>query len=101
MNDDSSFNDPQTIRALYTAKEALKKSLKSKKVTIEADTPNNAGQPWKPEEDEELESRFDSGMGGVSKLEKLHGRTKGAISSRLVRLGKIEERSDVNIRNKS
>ena len=95
LQDESCFNSPQTIRALFVAKESLEKSLKIK--TRKRDLPINAGKPWKPEDDAELASQFDSGL-GITELIELHGRTKGSISARLVRLGKINERSDISSR---
>jgi hypothetical protein len=88
LSDQSSFNNPQTIRALFLAKESLEKSLKSEK--RKGDLPINAGKPWGPEEDAELASRFESGI-DINQLPELHGRTKGSINARLVRLGKINE----------
>lgn len=95
LSAESHFNNPQTIRALLVAKESLEKSLKIEK--RKGDLPDNAGKPWKPEEEAELASRFDSGM-DINGLTKLHGRTKGSIAARLMRLGKINERSDINSR---
>ena len=47
----------------------------------------NAGAPWSKEEDDELIREFDAKI-SIAELVKKHGRTKGAINSRLVRLGK-------------
>lgn len=52
--------------------------------------PRNAGKPWTELEDRKLEDEFDSKM-PISTIATEHGRTKGAIESRLVRLGKISK----------
>lgn len=93
LSNESCFNNPKTIRALFLAKESLEKTLKIN--NRKAELPDNAGKPWKSEEDAELTSRFDSGM-DINEMSQLHGRTRGSIASRLVRLGKINERSDIN-----
>ena len=51
--------------------------------------PRNAGRPWSRDDDDTLASGYDAGetIGALaSRLE----RTRGAISARLVKLGKIE-----------
>ncbi|MGU5847888.1 hypothetical protein [Aeromonas hydrophila] len=92
LSHESSFNQPQVIRALFVAKQSLEASISSQK--RKSDLPENAGKPWRPDEDEMLANNFDSGS-RIDELSKIHKRTKGSIASRLVRLGKIEERSDV------
>ncbi|MCJ7977506.1 hypothetical protein, partial [Aeromonas veronii] len=94
-SEESCFNQPKVIRALFIAKQSLEASIISEK--RKSDLPENAGKPWKPDEDELLENSFDSGL-GVDELSRIHKRTKGSIASRLVRLGKINERSDIYTR---
>lgn len=96
LGDESYYKSPQIIRALFIAKESLEKSLKSKKNKDEL--PNNAGKPWKSEEDAKLITHFDSGL-KTNELAELHGRTEGSITSRLFHLGKINEHSDISSRN--
>ena len=50
----------------------------------------NAGSLWSVEEDERLTSAFKSGM-AISEIAKNHGRTNGAIRSRLKKLNLIED----------
>lgn len=50
--------------------------------------PRNAGKSWTELEDHKLEDEFDSRM-SIAAIAQEHGRTNGAIESRLVRLGKI------------
>lgn len=92
LDENNCINSPNTIRALCIAKESLDKALRieNRKNSL----PNNAGKPWRSEEDDELVARFDSGL-NINELVKLHQRTKGSIGARLVRLGKITDRSDI------
>ncbi|MBL0626760.1 hypothetical protein ACET8S_15545 [Aeromonas veronii] len=95
LSEESCFNQPKVIRALFIAKQSLEASIISEK--RKSDLPENAGKPWKPDEDELLANSFDSGL-GVDELSRIHKRTKGSIASRLVRLGKINERADIYTR---
>ncbi|MGY3854905.1 hypothetical protein ACW5W8_19080 [Aeromonas aquatilis] len=95
LSEENCFNQPKVIRALFIAKQSLEASIISEK--RKSDLPENAGKPWKPDEDELLANSFDSGL-GVDELSRIHKRTKGSIASRLVRLGKINERSDIYTR---
>ena len=51
--------------------------------------PARVGQPWSAEEDERLLKAFDHGA-AIKELAVAHERSRGAIQSRLVRLGRIE-----------
>jgi hypothetical protein len=51
--------------------------------------PASAGARWTEEEDVRLCTEFDGGM-AVREIARKHGRTPGAITSRLVRLGRLE-----------
>ena len=53
--------------------------------------PENAGKPWTEEQDRELCGLYDSRT-GIRQLSRHFKRTTGAITARLVRLGKIQER---------
>lgn len=90
LSAESPFNQPDVIRALNLASNALKTSgpdataKQAQKVR-----PENAGRSWSPEEDAELLAEFDAGI--VPKdLAAKHGRTKGAIESRLAKHGRID-----------
>ncbi|MGS6585231.1 hypothetical protein ACW68H_08540 [Vibrio diabolicus] len=95
LSDESCFNQPQIIRALCVAKQKLEASIAAEK--RKSDLPENAGKPWKSDEDEMLSKGFGSGL-SIDELSNSHKRTKGSIASRLVRLGKVNERSDVYVR---
>jgi hypothetical protein len=84
--EDSPYQDADVVRALFVAIEALERSeqrLKQKQVL-----PENAGKPWDVAEDEHFCRIFDSGA-GIKELSRQHGRTRGAIQSRLEKLGKM------------
>ena len=58
------------------------------------DQPENAGKPWTEELDQKLCDMFECGA-SVKEMSEHFKRSKGSITSRLVRLGKIESRSDL------
>lgn len=82
----SPFNDLQVIRALFYGVRELEKLQKA---TRSRSQPANAGKPWTKEEDASLLEAFDAGK-PVKELADRHGRTKGAIQSRLVRHGRLQ-----------
>ena len=88
---DSVYNNPEIIRTLFAAVEALKQEARGEARKRNRQLPANAGQPWSPEQDEKLASMFDRGT-TIRQLAESHQRTKGAIASRLVRLEKIQDR---------
>ena len=78
-------NQPEMIRAFQ---ELLNVSPSPKKKNL----PRNAGKPWADIEEEKLLDEFESGM-TTSAIAKEHGRSRGAIESRLVARGNISETS--------
>lgn len=71
---ESVYNKPEVIRALFT-------------IWLETSDPlRNAGKPWNDIEDEKLADEFASKM-SISEIAAEHGRTRGAIESRLEKLG--------------
>lgn len=86
LNQDSCFNQPAIIRALYTANAALEKLLANEK--RKTALPDNAGKPWQAAEDEQLINQYDSGY-SLPQLAQSHQRTLGSIKARLEKLGKI------------
>lgn len=88
----STLNNPAVIRALFVAIAALDNAAKRAERTRAL--PDNAGRSWSEDEDQELLEQFDSNI-PVKDIAEKHGRTQGAIASRLVRLGRINERADV------
>lgn len=84
LHDQDSCNQAEIIRALYSVLGALDGNIKTKKVQ-----PENSGRPWTKEDDETLCGMFDSGV-ERKEICDYFKRTSGAITSRLVRLGKIK-----------
>jgi hypothetical protein len=89
MFDESSpLNNPHVIRALYLAARALESMPEQKIKRAPVPGFENAGAAWTKEEDERLARKFDEGA-NVASLASIHRRTTGAITSRLVKLGRI------------
>jgi len=78
---ESVFQQPDVIRALHCAAEILKDTV---------DTPPAAGGAWSPEEEARLVASFEKGV-SQSDIAREHGRTSGAIRSRLKKLGLIAD----------
>ena len=76
---ESVYNSPEVIRALFTLLEYINKD------TIKAPL-RNAGKPWTDIEDDKLRDEFAAKV-RISDIAKEHGRTYGAIESRLDHLG--------------
>ena len=87
----SSYQYPDTVRALYHAVQALEGPAQPGSVPSRErnkSAPENAGRPWSEEEDERLAQAFDSGK-TVLQLADEHKRSRIAIEARLVKLEKI------------
>jgi len=84
---ESPYQNPRTIRALFAAISALQKE--EGRSRGQKNLPNNAGKPWFEDEDSKLVELFESGT-TIAELASTHKRTKGAIQSRLIKLGKIQ-----------
>lgn len=78
LPEESVYNSPEVIRALYT----LLAAIPSQKMQIET----NAGKPWTKDEDDRLRDEFAAGW-KCSQIAKVHERTSGAIDSRIKHLG--------------
>ena len=81
------INEPDVVRALSSAVEAL--VSEEEKVRRQRNLPKRVGKPWSEQEDKALINAFDSGI-PLGDLVDKHQRTRGAIRTRLVRLGKID-----------
>jgi hypothetical protein len=85
------FHDADTVRALFAAGALLKgdnvatsPGRRPASTTLAA-----AGERWSEEEDARLCREFDASM-TIGQIALQHGRTSGAITSRLVKLGRID-----------
>ena len=85
MPEDSPYNAPPVIRALFAVSQALEAGT-SAKPRRARDLPPNTGKPWAAEDDEQLRSGFEAGT-PTKDLAAALGRTRWAIESRLVKLG--------------
>lgn len=82
---------PTVIRALFRAIGALQAI--EKREARQRSLPDNAGKSWSASEDDTLRAAFDAGI-DIKELATQHGRTEGAIASRLVRVGRITEQAE-------
>lgn len=87
---ESVFQKPEVIRALFAAALALEGASVPR---VSADAPktasSGAGSAWTADEERRLVEQFDAGV-SPAQIAKEHGRTRGAITSRLKKLGKID-----------
>jgi len=81
---DSPYQDVYITRGLFHAINLIEKS--KPKSLQKTELPNNAGNPWTNEEDHQLKEAFEAGS-TIDELSDKHHRTKGAIKSRLTKLG--------------
>jgi DNA-binding NarL/FixJ family response regulator len=84
--ENSPYQHPDTVRALFKAIDALRK-IQSREVR-QKNLPENTGKSWSEEEDNQLIDKFDSGK-SCKEISEEHKRTEGAIKSRLIKLGKL------------
>ena len=87
--DNSPYQQPVILRALFVAVRALERFQEKQK--REQRLPENAGKAWDESEDQMLCIEFESGL-TIMQLAQKHRRTSGAIQSRLEKLGKIAPR---------
>lgn len=85
LDNNDVLSQPDVIRALTLGSESLKVMKKKRKL------PDGAGKRWEAEEDNKLTLEYHSNV-SIQEMAKIHQRTTGAISSRLVRLGLMEDR---------
>ena len=91
---------PETLRVIFAAVallEGMADSPASSPGRRPAGGPRNAGRPWSNEDDDTLASGFDAGQ-TIGALATTLERTRGAISARLVKLGKIEPPPGLRLR---
>lgn len=83
---EDSCNQVEIVRALHAVLSAIPepKAIDAK----QKNKPVNAGKPWTKTEESEMVKEFDAGY-PVSRIANVHGRSRGAIEGRLVKLGKL------------
>lgn len=94
MPEDSPYNAPPVIRALFAVSQALEGKAPAPKTRREP--PPNAGKPWAPQEDGKLESAFSAGI-DVRDIAQELGRTAWAVEARLAKLGKIPAKPGMRV----
>ena len=89
MGEDSPYNAPPVIRALFAVSQALQPAAEAPRPRrLRADLPANTGKPWAAEDDEQLRTGFSAGT-PTRELASALGRTRWGIESRLVKLGLV------------
>lgn len=88
LPDESCYQSAKVLRALLTGIEALEKTAKVRNRSSSKPLPAAAGKPWTTQEEERLVVAFEEG-GSLADLANKHQRTKYAIESRLIKLGKM------------
>lgn len=88
FSEDSVIQHPDTVRALYQGVAALKRMINYE--ARRRDLPPNVGKPWTQEDENQLIEDFDAGM-SISDIAIKQSRTKGGITSRLSKLGKVSD----------
>lgn len=88
MPEDSPYNAPPVIRALFAVSQALQGQAPR---VARREPPSNAGKAWRGEEDAKLASAFDAGT-ELKQLAADLGRTPFAVETRLIKLGKLPVR---------
>lgn len=99
FTDDSPYNHPVVIRALYTVLNHVKTSKKQNKLSVEEkqaqnlanEKPRNAGLPWSEELKQEVVALFRQGK-STNELAQHFERTEGAIISELEHQGVMVQR---------
>ena len=90
---DGIYQQPDVVRALFVAARALERVERiEQRASI---LPEHAGRAWNGDEEQKLCEEFDAGK-TVAEISRIHQRTRGAIQSRLERLGKIAPQPRTN-----
>src|SRR5947209_4821950 len=96
MPEDSPYNAPPVIRALFAVSQALDGAPPTAAAKARRELPANAGKAWAPQEDETLEAAFAAGI-EVPEMARELGRTIWAIEARLAKLGKIPPKPGMRV----
>jgi hypothetical protein len=99
MPEDSPYNAPPVIRALFAVSQALEQQA-AKPERPSRPFRANAGKPWMPEDDEQLQRRFAEGVELNALADEL-GRTRFGVESRLVKFGKLPPRAGMRLSSPS
>jgi len=86
----SPYQQADTVRALFVALEALEKGTRRREPRPVDPNKPKVGANWTPEEETQLRDAFTAHK-PIPEIAAAHGRTPGAITARLVKLGLIED----------
>lgn len=90
LGNESVFQRPEVIRALFAAVLALDDAPRAGAEATGKKRPSSGeGSAWTPEEEARMVAAFEAGTKPAA-IAEAHGRTRGAITSRLKKLGLIE-----------
>lgn len=89
--EDSPLHHPEVIRALFLAVRLIESHGNLVPADSNRSRPARAGEPWSDQEEQRLSEAFQAGV-TFAQLAERHQRSRAAISSRLARLGLIEEK---------
>lgn len=86
LANESVFQRPQVVRALFEASRALEQieRFERRRSTM----PAKSGAPWNEDEDRKLLAAFDAGR-ALPELAAAHDRTMAAVRARLLKYGRI------------
>lgn len=84
--EESPYQKPQVIRALFMALDVLKNEYNRAKKKRKL--PENAGKPWTEDQDKNLLELYNEGK-EINEIAKMHKRTRYSIEARLEKFGKI------------
>ena len=93
LPDSDSCNQVEVVRAIH----AVLKYIDLEPEKPKRPQPENAGKPWTQEDEEILCRMFDTGCPGEAICNHFQ-RSHGAIAAKLVKLGKIRERREFQLR---
>ena len=82
---------PEVVRALFHAIRAMDRQ--GERATSQKSSAPNAGTSWTKQEDAQLIERFENEI-TIREIARIHGRTEGAINSRLVQLGRLSRQRE-------
>lgn len=83
---ESPYQRPQTVRALFTAIEAMEADMS--RIRRKQQLPAKTGEPWTEDEDRKLLASFDAGH-ALQELAAAHQRTQTGVRARLVKYGRL------------
>ena len=93
LPDSDSCNQVEVVRAIHT----ILKCINAETAKSKDSMPENAGKPWTRADEEILCRMFDTGCPGEVICNHFQ-RSHGSIAAKLVKLGKIRERREFQLR---